>query len=167
MTGGELLLLGGVFLGGAAPWLEAVVVIPIGIVAGMHPVLAVIVGLTGNLITVALAAWFGQRLRRWWTARRRARGHVPGNPDGPADDAGSRRARRWRRIERVMRRWGMPALAVLGPIGLGTQVTALVAVSLGVRARAAFLWVGAGTLVWSVIAAYAAVTGLNFAGVGA
>lgn len=164
MSGGDLLLLAGVFLGGAAPWLEAIVVIPVGIVAGMHPVVAVVVGGTGNLLTVAAAAWFGQRLRRWWIARRARR--AAASPVHTGEDPQRRHGKQWQRVERVVRRWGLPALAVLGPIGLGTQVSALVAVSLGISARVAFVWVGAGTVVWSIVAAVAAVTGLNIAGIG-
>ncbi|QSB13379.1 hypothetical protein JQS43_17365 [Natronosporangium hydrolyticum] len=46
-------------------------------------------------------------------------------------------------------------------------MSALVAVGLGVSARASFGWIGAGTVVWSIVAAVAAVTGLSIAGVGA
>lgn len=38
MMDGQLLALVGVFLGGALPWLEAIIVIPIGIAAGPPPV---------------------------------------------------------------------------------------------------------------------------------
>ncbi|QSB13381.1 small multi-drug export protein [Natronosporangium hydrolyticum] len=161
MSGGDVLLLLGVFLGGAAPWLEAIVVIPIGIVAGLNPILVVLVGVAGNLLTVWVAAFYGERIRTWWQARRARRRAERG------ETVPHHRQRRRERIERLLRRWGMPALAALGPIGLGTQVSALVAVGLGVSARASFVWIGAGTVVWSIVAAVAAVTGLSIAGVGA
>src|SRR5699024_11527952 len=44
------------FLGGAFPWLEAVIVIPGGIIAGLPVVPVVIAAVTGNLTTIALAA---------------------------------------------------------------------------------------------------------------
>lgn len=53
-----------------------------------------------------------------------------------------------------------------GPLGLGTQLSVLVAVAAGVSARSAFLWVSAGTIVWSVIAAGLTVAGVSFVGVG-
>lgn len=163
MSGGDWWLLAGVFLGGAAPWLEAIVVIPVGIVAGLPPGLALLAAVVGNLLTVAAAAWFGQRLRRWWIRRRRARG--TGVADPATAEQPASRSKRWRRVERMMHRWGLPALAVVGPLGLGTQISALVAVSLGVTARAAFAWVGGGTVAWSVVAMVATVTGVDlFAG---
>ncbi len=165
MTVSEWSVLGGVFLGGAFPWLEAIVVIPVGVLAGLPPVLVVLSAVTGNLLTVALAAVFGQRLRNWWTARRRARLGAATKKQDPAKL--ERRNRRQARINRVMDRWGMLGLAVLGPIGLGTQFSAVAAVALGVSARQAIVWVGAGTVAWSVLAAVLTVSGVSIAGIGA
>jgi uncharacterized membrane protein len=158
-------LLVAVFVGGATPWLEAIIVIPGGILAGLHPVPALIAGVTGNLLTVALAAWFGDRMRRWWRARRLER-RAHKEDSAASAESEERPGRQARRVERVARRWGLPALAVLGPIGLGTQVSVMVAVGIGVEARRAFWWVAAGTVAWSLVAAVAAVTGMSIAGVG-
>lgn len=157
MTRTNLALVFGVFRGGTTPWLEATVVIPRGIRAGLHPATAVIVGVAGNLVTVTVAAWFGARIRAWWGTRRRRRKN-----DGSQPGIGKRQ----QRVERVARRWGLPALAALGPMGLGTQLTALVATGIGTTPRLAFAWIAAGTIVWSIIAAIAAVTGLSLTGVG-
>lgn len=153
----------GVFLGGALPWLEAVVVIPAGIVAGLDPVLVVLAGVSGNLLTVALAAFYGQRLRSWWMTRR----HADELPDEPGADAASEEGPGRRRARRVVQRWGLPGLAVLGPIGLGTQLSALLAVSMGVSARRTLAWIGTATAAWSVVAALLAGAGMSVAGVGA
>ncbi|MBB4930728.1 putative membrane protein [Lipingzhangella halophila] len=163
MSLGDVLLTAGIFLGGAAPWLEAVVVIPAGIVAGLHPVVAVLAGATGNLLTVGIAAWSGERIRRWWRARRRARRGADTDTDPTGDPPRDRRAAR---AKRIVQRWGMPMLALLGPLGLGTQVSAVVAVGIGITSRAAFAWIGAATVVWSLIAAAAALTGVSVAGIG-
>ncbi|MHA6800315.1 small multi-drug export protein [Bounagaea algeriensis] len=162
MTGAHVAILFGVFVGGATPWLEAIVVIPGGILAGGHAMPVAIAGIVGNLATVAVAAWFGERIRTWWIKRRLARR----GDEEPAGHEG-RRAQRGQRAERIARRWGLPALAALGPLGLGTQLSALVAVSIGTTARAAFAWIGAGTVVWSAIAAVLAITGVSIAGIGA
>lgn len=153
-------MLGGVFLGGAFPWLEAIIVIPAGILAGLPAAAVVIAAVTGNLLTVGLAAVYGQRAREWWIKRRRER-----KPELSATV--QRRRHRQERIDRVMARWGMPGLAILGPLGLGTQISALAAVAVGVHARRAFLWVGAGTLAWSAVAAGLTLTGVSIAGIGA
>lgn len=164
MSRAELAGLAGVFLGGATPWLEAIIVIPAGIVGGLNPLATVTAGVTGNLATVAVAAWFGERIRAWWRSRRHAASGADGSSDG--HDRAATEPKRAARVERVVKRWGLPALAVLGPIGLGTQLSAVVAVGLGIKARTAFIWVGWGTVAWSVVAGVAAVTGLSVMGVG-
>lgn len=165
MTAAEWSVLAGVFAGGAIPWLEAVVVIPAGILAGLSVPLVVVAGVTGNLLTVALAAAFGQRVRDWWLQRREAGRGVEGADEHGAAQA--HRSRRQARVDRVMRRWGMLGLATLGPLGLGTQLSALAAVSVGVRAPVAFAWVGAGTVAWGLVAAALTVGGVSVLGVGA
>ncbi|WP_149359252.1 small multi-drug export protein [Lolliginicoccus suaedae] len=164
----------GVFIGGAAPWLEAIIVIPAGIVAGMNPAVAFLAGTSGNLITVAIAAWFGERLRAWWRARRdrkAAERALAAQEAGgtavvtePDEHEVAKRGKRAARIESIVTRWGMPALAILGPLGLGTQASAIVAVGLGVSARTAFAWIGGATIAWGIIAAILAAQGMAMLG---
>ncbi|MFO7960912.1 MAG: hypothetical protein R6U94_08200 [Nitriliruptoraceae bacterium] len=66
-----------------------------------------------------------------------------------------------------MQRWGLPGLALLGPIGLGTQLSAVLAISMGVSAWRTLAWIAAGTTAWCVVAAVLADAGMSFAGVGA
>src|SRR5690606_10353489 len=111
-------------------------------------------------------AWFGERIRAWWIARRRRKQGATDDESGETgskDEVGSKRGGR---AQRVLQRWGVPMLAVVGPLGLGTQVSAVVAVGFGIRARAAFGWIAAGTVVWGLVAAFLAVTGRSFLGVG-
>lgn len=148
-----------VFLGGALPWLEAIVVIPAGILLCLPP-LAVV----GNLSTVALAAFAGERIRTSLIGWRR-RGPIMAHAED-GDGVGAEGARRGRasRASRVMERYGLPGLAVLGPLGIGTQLSAALAVSLGVSGRRAFAWVGAATVGWSIVAALLAVWGAEVVG---
>src|SRR5699024_6864598 len=51
VSGEDWATLGGVFLGGALPWLEAIIVIPVGILAGAPAVWVVLAAVVGNLLT--------------------------------------------------------------------------------------------------------------------
>lgn len=159
----------GVFLGGALPWLEAVVVIPAGILAGLPALPVIVAGAVGNLITVGIAAYGGEWLIGKWSDWRRRRKAASGEGNNSEAEAAlaRRSAKNRARIERLMNRGGLPLLALVGPLGLGTQVSAVVAVSTGVRATVSLIWIGAGTVVWCVIAGMAAVTGFQFLGIGA
>jgi len=154
----------GVFIGGALPWLEAVIVIPAGIVAGLSPIPVVLAGFSGNLLTIVLAAVYGERIRLWWRSRKQRRATADENQALTVATDGSARAHR---IQRVMERWGLPGLALLGPIGLGTQLSAVLAVSTGVSALRTSVWIGTGTAAWCITAAVLASAGLSFLGVGA
>ena len=168
----ERLGLIGVLLGGAVPWLEAVVVIPAGILLGLPPLAVVVAAVVGNLSTVALAAFAGERLRVYFSAlRRRGRVEIDAAEAGDGEGAGGGSAGggaahsgRSARAARVMDRYGLPGLAILGPLGIGTQLSAALAVSLGVSGRRAFAWVGAATVGWSVVAALLVVWGVGAAG---
>ncbi len=156
----ERLGLLGVLIGGAVPWLEAVTVIPAGILLGLPPVAVVVTAIVGNLATVALVAFGGERVRSGLLARRRRRVEDEGGEEGD----GGRRASR---AERVMARFGVPGLAILGPLGVGTQLSAAIVVSLGVSGRRAFAWVGASTIGWSAVVALLVAWGTDVTGIGA
>lgn len=165
MSGADWSILGATFLGGAFPWLEAIFVIPAGILAGAPAALVLISGVVGNLLTVWLAAAFGEQLREWWLRRRAAKRAAAGPESVGGESVGSahpeKKRERRRRIDRIMARWGLPGLALLGPLGLGTQISALVAVGMGVRWRVAFVWVGLGTVLWASVAAVLTVFGVS------
>lgn len=159
----------GVFVGGALPWLEAIVVIPAGILTGIPAVPVILAGAGGNLLTVGIAAYAGEWLRQRWSAWRQRRRTEGGDPDDTTGSESSRTAKASKqraRIERLMNRGGLPLLALVGPLGLGTQVSAVVAVATGVRATTAFLWIGAGTVLWCIVAAILALTGFELLGIG-
>lgn len=145
----------GVFLGGALPWLEAVVVIPAGVLAGLPLIPVIVVGALGNLLTVALAAFAGEELRRRWSAWRSRRNPQP------------KSTRNQERIQRLMDRGGLPLLALVGPIGIGTQASAVMAVAAGSSALRAFTWIAAGTVAWCITAGIAAAQGFALLGIGA
>jgi hypothetical protein len=65
-----------------------------------------------------------------------------------------------------MTRFGVPGLAILGPLGVGTQLSAAIVVSLGVSGRRAFAWVGAATIGWSVVVALLVAWGIDATSVG-
>ena len=158
----ERLGLLGVLIGGAVPWLEAVTVIPAGILLGLPPVAVVVTAIIGNLATVALVAFGGERVRSVLIRRRPRTVGTEGVKSVEVVEGG-----RASRAERVMARFGLPGLAILGPLGVGTQLSAAIIVSLGISGRRAFAWVGASTVGWSVVVALLVAWGIDVAGPGA
>ena len=140
----------GVFVAGAAPWLEAILVIPAGILFGLPVLWTVVLALLGNAITIAIFAVGSERvlasISRW-----RARRGKASTEDG-----------RSIRAKRIFVRYGDVGMAVVGPLIIGTQFAAAIAVSLGVGAARA-TWVQiCGAVWWGLIAAYGAHFVSNF-----
>jgi len=53
----------GVFIAGAIPWMEAIAVVPAGILVGLNPVATLIAAVVGNSITIVLFAYFASTIR--------------------------------------------------------------------------------------------------------
>lgn len=140
----EQLGLIGVFIAGAVPWLEAVVVIPVGIVVGLPVVWTVVFALAGNVVTIALFASGSERILSAMVRRREKQGKAR------QDDSRTARAKR------IFVRYGDVGMAVVGPLVIGTQFAAAIAVSLGVSVWRATVVQSLGAAAWGVLAAYAA-----------
>jgi hypothetical protein len=69
----EQLGLLGVLIAGAVPWLEAVVVIPVGILLGLPVVWTVVFALVGNVATIVLFAAGSERIVSAMARRREKR----------------------------------------------------------------------------------------------
>lgn len=136
-----------VFLAAATPVLEVLIVIPAAVVAGVHPVVATLLALAGNLSTVIVATLAGDRVLAWWRARRPAQRSAAG---GRSD-----------RARRLARRWGVPVLAFVAPATTGSHIGAVAALATGANRRHLTTWMAAGLTTWAVLAGGAAAAGLR------
>jgi uncharacterized membrane protein len=132
----EQLGLFGVFLGGAIPWLEAIVVVPSGILIGLDPLPTLVFAVTGNAITIFLFAFGGSKIRSWMIKMRLSKGKTDESP-------------RIAKAQRSFDRWGIYGLATLGPLVIGTQFAALVAVAGGVKPLKTSIVITAATVIWA------------------
>jgi hypothetical protein len=132
----EQLGLLGVFLAGAIPWFEAIGVVPLGILVGLNPALTVVFAVTGNATTIFLFAFGAGAIRTRLLARRQAK-----NKEGESP--------RLIKAQQSFDRWGIYGLALMGPLVIGTQFAALVAVAAGVKPLKSSLVITAATLIWA------------------
>jgi Ca2+/H+ antiporter, TMEM165/GDT1 family len=161
-----------VLVAAGTPWLEVLLVVPAGILAGLAPAPVAVVAFVGNAVTLAPVVLAGDRVRTWWRARRAANvaaGGVaeaadlaredPGSHDLGGDQTPARGGRA--RARRVFDRYGLPGLAVLGPLVTGIHVAAVVALAAGAPRRPTLVWLTIGIAVWSAIAAVLTVVGVE------
>lgn len=126
-----------VFLGAAIPWMEIALVIPLGVVWGLSPFLVMVLAFVGNLLTV-LALIFGfERFKIWHQKRQEAKGKTPSKKSERAKD--------------IMNKYGLPGLALLGPILIGTHIAAFVGMTLGATKRNTTVWLTVSIALWTLI----------------
>lgn len=136
-----------VFLLGAAPGFEALVAIPFGIIRGLSPITASILGFAGNVVTVLLVIIIYQKLKTWWDRRKAVDAHTP--------------SKRTARAETIWRRYGVPGLALLGPVLIGSHLAAFLALALGSSKKQTTIWLVVSIAVWSIVFAVLSVLGID------
>lgn len=139
-----------VFLLGAVPWVEIAVVIPLAVLAGLNPWAVAMLAFLGNWSTVYLLVVFFDKVRRWLDARRKGR-----------RPAGKRRER----AARIWNRYGMPGLALLGPLLIGSHIAVFVGILFGANRLRALLWTTASLALWTALLAVLSALGIDLAGV--
>ena len=127
----------GIFLAGAIPWMEAIAVVPSGIVLGLNPYATVIAAVVGNAITIFLFAYAGSSIRAKISRRRIAKGKSSESP-------------KFEKAVKAFDRYGIYGMAALGPIIIGTQFAAAASVAAGVKPLRVSLLVTASMILWSI-----------------
>jgi hypothetical protein len=125
--------------------LEAITVIPAGIVLGLDPVLTVVFASVGNIITIAVFAYGGGALRNWIVSRRVAKGKEAESP-------------KFVKAQQAFDKYGIYGMAVLGPIVIGTQFAAAASVAAGVKPLKVTVLVSAAMVTWATLIAWAFVS---------
>lgn len=141
-----------VFIFAAVPFFEAYGVIPIGILAGLSPLPVIILGLVGNILTVLLVIVFIQKIKEWRNRKK------AGEEKGPG--------KRAQRAQRLWKKYGLPGLAFIGPLIVGSHLTAFMSLSLGGTKRRTFYWMTASIVVWSLTFAVLIHFGIDLLGHG-
>jgi len=126
-----------VALAGAVPFIEGEGAAAIGIVGGIHPVIAAVAGAIGNFLCVAVVVLVAARVRTAVTTR-------GGRPEKP-------RSARSEKFQKAYHRYGTPGVSLLGPLLLPTQFTAAALTATGVPPRRVLLWQGAAIVLWTTI----------------
>ncbi|MBB5180671.1 putative membrane protein [Planomicrobium koreense] len=126
-----------VFLGAAIPWMEIALVIPLGVVWGLSPFWVMVLAFVGNLLTVLALIIGFDKFKGWHQKRQEAKGKTPSKKSERAKD--------------IMNKYGLPGLALLGPILIGTHIAAFVGMTLGATKRNTTIWLTVSIGLWTLI----------------
>lgn len=152
-----------VALAGAVPFIEGEGAASIGILGGIHPVIAAASGIVGNFLCVLVLVLLSSGARNAVVNRRheriRARAAVAGGTAGGGttvaevddDSDGGRSAARRAKFRRALERYGVPGVSLLGPLLLPTQFTATMLAATGVSKARVLIWQAVAIVGWTTI----------------
>lgn len=161
-----------VALAGAVPFIEGEGAATIGILGGIHPLVAAIAAIAGNFLCVALLVLAGSSARAAVVNRRRAKAVVDANgrvmQEGAADsiqveDESARKAARKQKFQSALDRYGVPGVSLLGPLLLPTQFTATMLAAIGISKGRILFWQGLAIVGWTTALALLASGIVHFA----
>lgn len=131
-----------VALAGAVPFIEGEGAAAIGIIGGIHPVVAIIAAIIGNFLCVAILVFISSGARNAVVNRVRAN---RGDSDEAAPSA------RRQKFTNALNRYGVPGVSLLGPLLLPTQFTATMLAASGVARGRILFWQGIAIVGWTVL----------------
>jgi len=137
-----------VFLGAAIPWLEIALVIPVGILRGLSPFWVMTLAFVGNMLTVLILIAAFQKVKEWMELRRKK--------DGKEE------SKRTERGKRIWNKYGMPGLALLGPLLIGTHIAAFIGLLFGASKVNTTIWMTISIALWTLVLGIATAMGFDF-----
>lgn len=133
-------------MGAAIPWIELGLVIPLGIISGLNPIMVIIVGFVGNMVTV-LALIIGYDKFKLWLVKRN-------------EGKEKKESKRSARAKELWDKYGLPGMLMLGPILIGTHIAAFIGMTLGASKVKTLVWSTISIAAWAII--FGVVTSLGF-----
>ena len=134
-------------LAGAVPFVEGEGAVVIGVLGGLHPVVAGVAAALGNFAVVALLVLASARTRRAVAAGR------PGGGGGAGAAAPGRGSARREKFQKAYERYGVPGVSLLGPLLLPTHFTATMLAATGVGVSRVLLWQAVAIVGWTALTA--------------
>lgn len=138
-----------VMLAGMIPFIEGEGGAPIGVIGGIHPIVAGIAAAAGNFLAVLVVVLVTSRTREAVVARRSGGSGgvatLEHEPPAKPESKGKQRFKRW------LVRFGVPGASLLGPLAIPTHFTAATLVGSGVARGWVLLWQGIAIVLWTTL----------------
>jgi Ca2+/H+ antiporter, TMEM165/GDT1 family len=141
-----------VFILAALPWLESAAIVVLAIAFGLNPVTSTILAFTGNYLTVLLIVFLFDRWQQWRNKKRAA-----------ANDQ-IEESKKKKRAHNIFVKWGLPGLAIIGPLLIGTEIAAAFAMIFKAPRKNVLIWMTISLAFWTILFAAATYYGFNVFG---
>ncbi len=138
-----------VFLLAATPFFEVVGVIPIGVATGLSALPVTVIALSGNILTIWLVILMMDRVKSWLKKHNEKKGEIASEKRG-------------KRASNIWKRYGLPGLAIVSPILIGSHLGVILAMSFGGKRKQIAFWMTFSVLAWAVVTGIASYYGIDF-----
>lgn len=125
-----------IFILAATPWVELLLVIPAGLAMGLDPVLVALLAFAGNAIPVFVIVFLYKYWQEWRSAR---------NNPGPVV-----MSRRRQRAMNIWNRYGLPGLALSGPLVTGIHLATIIALVFKPQKNSLLIWMNLSLMLWTI-----------------
>ncbi|MBU9714248.1 small multi-drug export protein [Evansella tamaricis] len=150
-----------IFVMAATPWIEILLVIPIGIAFGLHPAMVGLVSFLGNFLPIFVIiysfSWF--RRTKWYQTRQIKNAQKQNSQE---ESYSSQKRTKKEKAAAIFQAYGLPGLAFLGPIITGIHLAAIIALSLKASKKLTTFWMGLSLLVWTIVITISAYYGIDW-----
>ncbi|RCS92711.1 hypothetical protein [Brevibacterium aurantiacum] len=138
----------GVLLVSAIPFVESYFGAVIGVAIGLHPVVAILVAVIGNVISMLAFVYGAGAIRDKATK----------NKDKDAEPSQKRQ-----RLKRMFDKFGVPGVSLLGQTLLPSQITSMAMVGFGANRTIVAFWQIISIILWGVLFGVLATLGIELA----
>ncbi|MBP1989534.1 small multi-drug export protein [Paenibacillus eucommiae] len=139
--------LGAVFLISLVPFLEGYIAASVGIVVGFPAVPTIIAASVGNWLSIMAIIVLYEKLRHRRNANQKE----------------GRSGKRMELARKLFNKYGVPGVALIGPLVFGHHIGAFISLVSGASRRYVTLWMTIGVLVWTIAVGVLATVGVDFA----
>ncbi|WP_096187844.1 small multi-drug export protein [Evansella halocellulosilytica] len=161
-----------IFIMAATPWLEILFVIPVGIAIGLNPIFVAIVSFIGNYLPIILIIyafkWLKQRrfIQKWKQRRdeKKEKRKTDQQLDATEEKVHEKESkqRKKQRAAAIFHKYGIPGLAIVGPILTGIHLAAIIALSLNANKNTTAVWMAISLAAWTIVITAASYYGIEW-----
>lgn len=141
-----------VFLLTAIPWIESAVVVTVAIALGLNPIISTILAFAGNWLIVLLTILLFNRWQEWKKKKR--------DKNGMEKEKSKTRKRAYN----IFVKYGLPGLAFIGPLFIGTEIAAAFAMIFKAPRKNVLILMTISLAFWTILFAVASYYGFNLLG---
>lgn len=136
-----------IFILAAIPFFEIIAIIPIAIVGGLPTIPVMFLSFFGNLLTIILLIKFADNFRRWLLKNKNPKNHE---------------SKRYSRARLIWNNFGLPGLLFIGPIIVGSHLSALLSIVFGASKQKTLYLMSISLFSWTLILGIGSHYGFNF-----